>query len=209
MTVGALILAAGTSSRMRRAHARRALGEDANKLLAQLDGVPMIARVAEAALASRARPVMVVTGFEADKVAAALAGRAVEIVHNPDYARGLSASLRAGIGEMGKEGVAGALVLLGDMPYLTAATLDRLIAAFEASSDRAICVPTADGAQGNPVLWPADLFAEMARVSGDKGAKELLALHSERIKRIAAPAAEILADVDTPEDLAVLRKPRS
>lgn len=196
MSIGALILAAGRSSRM----------AGANKLLAQLDGVPMIARVAEAALASRARPVVVVTGFEADKVAAALAGRAVEIVHNPDYARGLSASLRTGLGEMRKAGVAGALVLLGDMPRVTAATLDRLIMAFEQSGGRAICVPEAEGRRGNPVLWPADLFAEMAGVSGDKGARDLLARHPERIARVAAPGAEILADVDTPEDLARVRE---
>ena len=195
MTVAALILAAGKSSRM----------EGANKLLAPLGGGPMIARVAAAALASRARPVVVVTGFEADKVAAALAGLAVGIVRNPDYARGLSASLKVGIGALRETGVAGALVLLGDMPYLTAATLDRLIAAFAQSGGKAICVPEAEGRRGNPVLWPADLFAEMAGLAGDKGARDLLARYPDRTLPVAAAAGEILADVDTPEDLARAR----
>lgn len=130
MTVAALILAAGKSSRMRRSRARGAHDEGANKLLAPVGGGPMIARIAEAALASRARPVVVVTGFESDRVAAALADLAVKIVPNPDYGLGLSASLKTGLAALKDTGVAGALVLLGDMPHLTAATLDRLIAAF-------------------------------------------------------------------------------
>ena len=193
--IGALILAAGKSSRMRHT----------NKLLADMGGMPMIARVTDEALASRARPVWLVTGHEADRVAAALAGRPVEIVYNPDYAQGLSASLKAGIGALAKTGAAGALVLLGDMPRVTAATIDKLIAAFEASGGRAICVAEAEGRRGNPVLWPADLFAEMAGLAGDKGAKDLLARHPDRIVRVPAPASEIFADVDTPEDLAKAR----
>ena len=194
--VAALILAAGKSSRM----------GSANKLLALVGGTPMIARVAEAARASRARPVVVVTGFEADKVAAALAGMAAQIVANPDYALGLSTSLKAGLAALKDTGVTGALVLLGDMPHVTAATLDRLIAAFAHSGGRAICVPEAEGARGNPVLWPADLFAELAALTGDTGARDLLAGHADRIVRVAAPAREILADVDTPEDLARARE---
>lgn len=195
-TVAALILAAGKSSRM----------GNANKLLAPLGGAPMIARVAKAALASRARPVVVVTGHEAEKVAAALAGLAIAIVRNPDYALGLSTSLKIGLAALRDTGVGGALVMLGDMPHLTAATLDRLIAAFEQSGGQAICVPEADGARGNPVLWPADLFAAMAGLAGDKGAKELLARHPDGIVPVAAPAGEILADVDTPADLARARE---
>ena len=128
MTVGALILAAGRSSRM---------GNE-NKLLADMGGMPMVARVARAALVSRARPVAVVTGHGADNVRAALANLAVEFVHNPDYARGMSTSLKAGIEALRKTGVAGALVLLGDMPRITATTIDSLVAAFEASGGRTV-----------------------------------------------------------------------
>ena len=196
MTVAALILAAGKSSRM----------GSANKLLAEVGGRPMVARVAEIALASRARPVVVVTGFEGDLIAAALAGLAVAIVPNPDYNLGLSASLKAGFATLRGTNVAGALVLLGDMPHLTATTLDRLIAVFEQSRGKAICVPEADGQRGNPLLWPSVLFAEMAGLAGDKGARELLARYPDRINIVAAPASEILADVDTPADLARVRE---
>ncbi|MEK7245005.1 MAG: nucleotidyltransferase family protein [Pseudomonadota bacterium] len=196
MTVAALILAAGKSSRM----------AGANKLLADMGGAPMVARVVEAALASRARPVVVVTGHEAEKVAAALSGLTVGIVRNPDYALGLSTSLKTGLAALQETGVAGALVLLGDMPRVTAATLDRLIAAFEQSGGQAICVPEAEGVRGNPVLWPADLFAAMAGLAGDKGARDLLARYPDRIKVVLAPAGEILADVDTPADLARARE---
>jgi len=199
MTVAALILAAGRSSRM----------GNANKLLADLHGAPMVARVADAALASRARPVIAVTGHEAGKVEAALAGFAIEVVHNPDHARGMSTSLRAGIAALEAKEVAGALVLLGDMPRVTAATIDKLIAAFERSGGRAVCVPEADRRRGNPVLWPKDVFAEMAGLSGDKGARDLLTRHADRIARVPAPGSEIFADVDTPDDLAELRERRS
>jgi molybdenum cofactor cytidylyltransferase len=195
MTVAALILAAGRSSRM----------GDTNKLLADLNGAPIVARVAEAALASRARPVVAVTGHEAGKVEAALAGFVIEVVRNPDHARGMSTSLRAGIAALETKGVAGALVLLGDMPRVTAATIDKLIAAFERSGGRAICVPEADGRRGNPVLWPRDLFGGMSTLSGDKGARDLLARYADRIVRVPASPAEIFADVDTPDDLARAR----
>ncbi|MBM3582796.1 MAG: nucleotidyltransferase family protein [Alphaproteobacteria bacterium] len=195
MTVAALILAAGRSSRM----------GDANKLLADLNGAPIVARVAEAALASRARPVVAVTGHEAAKVRAALAGFAIEVAHNPDYALGMSTSLKAGIAALRAKSVAGALVLLGDMPRVTAATIDALIAAFEQSGGRAICVPEAGGQRGNPVLWPHDLFGGMSALSGDKGARDLLARYADRIVRVPASSAEIFADVDTPDDLARAR----
>src|SRR5216110_798821 len=86
--ITAIVLAAGRSTRMGLA----------NKLLADIGGRPMVRRVVEAALASRARPVLVVTGHQAASVKAALAGLEVAIVDNPDYAVGLSSSLKAGIG---------------------------------------------------------------------------------------------------------------
>ncbi len=179
-----------------------------NKLLADVGGAPMIARVTDAALASRARPVVVVTGHESHKVAAALAGRPVKVVHAPDYAQGLSASLKTGIEALRTKDSAGTLVMLGDMPRVTAATIDKLIAGFAASGGRAICVPEAEGRRGNPILWPTDLFAEMAGLEGDKGARDLLERHADRVRKIAAPASEIFSDVDTPEDLARLRNSR-
>jgi molybdenum cofactor cytidylyltransferase len=192
--IAAIVLAAGRSTRM----------GAANKLTADIEGQPMVRRVVVAALAAAADPVLVVTGHQADDVRAALAGLAVSFVHNPDYAKGLSSSLKAGIGAMPKSSD-GALVLLGDMPQITPAHLDRLIAAFAADNAAAIVVPTHAGKRGNPVLWPARHFAEMLRLEGDVGAKQLLAAHADAVREVDLGTDAIFADVDTPEALAELR----
>lgn len=188
--VAALVLAAGTSSRM----------GATNKLLAPIDGVPMVARAVDAALASRAASVTVVVGHEGDAVAATLAGRAVRIVHNPHYAQGMSTSLRCGIAAV-PETAQAVVVLLGDMPRVGAALVDRLIAAFD-PADPAIVVPERDGRRGNPVLWPRELFAAMQAIEGDRGARELIAAHANRVRRVACDDDGIFFDVDTPADLA-------
>jgi molybdenum cofactor cytidylyltransferase len=171
-----------------------------NKLLADLAGKPMVWRVVEAALASRARPVLAVTGHQAASVVAALAGLEVTFVANPDYAVGLSSSLKAGIAAV-SAGSAGALILLGDMPRLTGAHLDRLIAAFAAEESAAIVVPIFNGQRGNPVLWPRAYFAQMLQLEGDAGAKRLLTAHADRVREVDLGTDAIFADVDTPEAL--------
>ena len=112
--IAALVLAAGRSSRM----------GGPNKLLAEISGRPLVRIVAEAALASRARPVLVVTGHQRERVEAALAGLPVEFVHNPAFAGGLGTSLRAGIAALPAQ-ADGAIVCLGDMPQVDATMIDR------------------------------------------------------------------------------------
>ena len=121
----------------------------ANKLLAEVGGKPMVRIVVETALASAARPVLVVTGHQAAEVRAALAGLDVTFCANPDYALGLSTSLKAGIRAVPAT-CAGALVLLGDMPRITPAHLDALIAAFAPGTGADIVVPTHRGAARQP-----------------------------------------------------------
>ncbi len=106
---------------------------------------------AEAALASRARPVVVVTGHAREAVEAALAGLPVLFVDNAEFATGVASSLKAGVAALPGE-VAGALVLLGDMPAVEAATLDRLIDAFAARPLALAAAPVHAGRRGNPVL---------------------------------------------------------
>jgi molybdenum cofactor cytidylyltransferase len=191
--IAAIVLAAGRSTRM----------GAANKLLADIGGKPMVRRVVEAVVASRARPTLVVTGHQASSVVAALAGLEVAFVDNPDYAVGLSSSLKVGIGAV-PASADGALVLLGDMPQITAAHIDRLIAAF-AAEDGAVIVPTHEGRRGNPVLWPRARFAEMLQLEGDAGAKRLMAAHAGDVREVDLGTDAIFADVDTPEALAQLR----
>lgn len=190
--VGALVLAAGQSRRM---------GAD-NKLLAEVDGSPMVCHVVDAILASRAGPVIVVTGHEADRVRAALGDRPVQWCHNPDYAEGLSTSLRVGLDALPE--VEGVLVALGDMPRVRTDQIDRLIAAFNPTENRAICVPTVSGKRGNPVLFASRFVPEMRQVSGDVGARHLIGAHAEAVVEIEMDDDAALLDIDTPAALSAL-----
>ncbi|HEU4377622.1 MAG TPA: nucleotidyltransferase family protein [Hyphomicrobiaceae bacterium] len=192
--IAAIVLAAGRSTRM----------GAANKLLADIGGKPMVRHVVEAALASQAHPVLVVTGHQADEVRAALARLDVAVATNPDFATGLSSSLKAGIRALPKH-VAGALVLLGDMPRIEAAHLDAMIAAWASDAGQTIVVPVHQGQRGNPVLWPADLFDEMLALEGDVGARTLMIRHTHRVREIELGTDAIGMDVDTPDALARLR----
>jgi molybdenum cofactor cytidylyltransferase len=193
--IAAIVLAAGRSTRM----------GASNKLLADIGGRPMARVVVETVLASRTRPVLVVTGHQAEAVRAALAGLDVTFVGNPDYAAGLSTSLKAGLHALPLDS-AGGLVVLGDMPRITAAHLDEMIAVFERGGGTNIVVPVHNGERGNPVLWPAAFFVEMLALEGDAGARSLLATHAGRVREVDLGVDAIFADIDTPEALAALRK---
>jgi molybdenum cofactor cytidylyltransferase len=161
----------------------------------------MVARTVDAVIASSADPVVVVTGHQAERVRAALSGRRVVFAHNARYAEGLSTSLRTGLDALPAD-VDGVIVALGDMPGVTAAHLDRLIAAFDPDAGAAICVPSFNGKRGNPVLWSNAYFQEMREVAGDVGARHLIGAHADDIKEVAMPDAGVLEDLDTPAALA-------
>ena len=193
-TVAAIVLAAGRSRRM----------APHNKLLlADAAGRPMVARVVDQVLHSLARPVLVVTGHQADAVERALSGCPIRFVHAADYGDGLSASLRAGIAAVPPEAAA-ALVCLGDMPLVQARMIDRLIAAYDPDEGRLIVLPTFNGKQGNPMLWDRRFFVEILALSGDSGARALLAGHMEHVAEVEIGDAAVLQDFDTPKSLAAL-----
>jgi molybdenum cofactor cytidylyltransferase len=191
--IAALLLAAGQSSRM-----------GSNKLLAEIDGRPMVARVAQRLLSSHARPIVAVLGNQADRVDAALGKLPVERVRNPAFAEGLSSSLKAGLAAL-PEDVDGVIVCLGDMPLVAGRDLDRLIAAFNPLEGRAIIVPTRRGKRGNPVLWAKRFIPEMAELAGDVGAKHLIGEHAELVCEVEMDSDGVLVDIDTPDALAALR----
>ena len=130
-------------------------------------------------------------------IRAALAGRDLTFVHNPDYETGLSSSLRVGIDALPAD-CDGAIIALGDMPRIQAEHLDRLIAAFNPVEGRAVCVPTKDGKRGNPVLWGQQFFAEIRDVTGDTGARHLIGTFGELVCDVAIDDDAIFVDVDTP-----------
>lgn len=191
--IAAVVLAAGMSSRM-----------GSNKLMAELNGKALVRHAVEAALASAARPVIVVTGNEEAKTRATLSDLNVSFVSNPDFAKGLSTSLKAGIAATPAD-CDGAIILLGDMPGVSTTLIDKLIASFDPSEDRAICVATRNGKHGNPVLWARRFFEEIASIEGDVGAKALVGAYGELVREVEATDDAPLIDIDTPEALAAYR----
>ncbi len=192
--IAGVVLAAGRSTRM----------GGPNKLLEEINGKPLVRIVTEQVLASRAGPVIVVTGHQRERVEHALAGLRVSFVHNPDFAGGLSTSLKAGIKAVPAE-ADGTLVTLGDMPQVSAALLDRLIATFDPERGALVVVPTFDGKRGNPVLWARRFFPDLMAVEGDVGARHLIAGYAEAVTEVPVEDAAALTDIDTPEALTAVR----
>jgi molybdenum cofactor cytidylyltransferase len=175
-----------------------------NKLLELLEGRPILRHVVEAAQGSSVATTAVVVGHQAEQVRAAVAGAAVQVVECPHYAEGLSASLKAGLAALPND-IDAAIVLLGDMPDITAAHIDQLIAAFSPDDGRTIVVPTHAGKRGNPVLWGrAHFVAMIAESSGDTGAKHLIGRHADEVVEVDLGTDAIFLDVDTPEALAAV-----
>jgi molybdenum cofactor cytidylyltransferase len=189
--VVAIVLAAGLGSRM---------GGD--KMLAQVDGKPMIAITINNILESAVDEVIVVTGHDSHRVEAALAGMNLRFVNNPDYSKGLATSIRAGVEAAGQADAV--VICLGDMPRVKPQVVDRLIAAFNPVEHRSIVVPSCNNTFGNPVLWGAEHFARLMQLSGDKGARKLLAELADDVTEVEADAG-VLLDADTPEALAQLK----
>ncbi|WP_416908291.1 MAG: nucleotidyltransferase family protein [Polymorphobacter sp.] len=185
MNCGALLLAAGRSTRM-----------GAHKLLEHWQGKPLVVHAADALL-NAGLPLLVVLGHEASAVRSVLARRDVSFVQAADYAKGLAHSLRAGLAAVPDDWDA-VLVALGDMPRIEPELLARLAAA------DGVAVPIFDGRRGNPVRWPRAHFPALMALEGDQGARRLLA--GQKVTEVIAPSDAVLTDIDTPEALAALRR---
>lgn len=191
--IGAILLAAGRGTRF---GARP-------KLVAPLEGLPLVRHAGLAIRRSRLRPAVAVIGAHTEAVRASLSGLDMRLVENPDHAAGLASSLKAGLAVM-PEAVEAVVVVLGDMPRVTALQLDRLAEAYLSASPRPCAVvPVFEGRRGNPVLLNRRLLGPaLAALDGDAGAGRLLAGRDD-VLEIPGEAANAL-DVDTPEALASL-----
>lgn len=187
--IAALVLAAGRSTRM----------GGRNKLCCDVDGVPMVRRVVDAALASRCEQTLVITGYDAEAVATAIGEAPVTLVHNANHAEGIAASLRCGLRAVSCNSD-GAVIVLGDMPWVSAEHIDALIAAFDPVAP-SIVAPQRDGRRGNPVLWPYRYFDAILALHGDQGARDLLKRHAATMTLVTVDDDAIFTDVDNPEDL--------
>jgi molybdenum cofactor cytidylyltransferase len=138
--------------------------------------------------------IVVLLGSEAERVQAEVDLTAVDVVIAEDWADGISASLRTGIAALAE---ADSVVLtLGDQPRVSSEAIEAVLAA--GAPARAVY----DGAPGHPVLIGRDLFPEVARLTGDQGARDLLAAHG--VTEVDLTALGGSQDVDTPADLELL-----
>ena len=187
LSVAALVLAAGRASRMKGSH----------KLLAAFGGEALVRRSVEAAQAGKPSRVLVVTGHRAEEIEAELAGLKVDIVRNPDFAQGMSTSLRAGVSALGP-GCDGVVVMLADMPNVTGIDVRRLLDTFAAAGGHAIVRAVSGGKRGNPVVLPRSTFAAILQLKGDVGARHIVEGSGLDIVDVEIGAAAHV-DVDTPE----------
>jgi molybdenum cofactor cytidylyltransferase len=167
------------------------------KQLLPWNGTTLVAHAARTALDAGLDPVIVVVGYQAEKVEKALAGLPVKIAHNPDFESGQATSLRKGL-EALPVGAGAAAFLLADQPLINVDIIKAIVNAHRQSFAPA-CVPVFQGQRGNPVLFDKTLFAELNELRGDTGGRELLEKHAEAI--VAVPAnREVLLDIDTREE---------
>lgn len=186
------MLAAGLSTRM---------GHP--KLLVEIHGTPMLARVVEAALASRLDRVIVVVGPQTESLGDPLErfkGRERFCrAFNPDPGLGMSSSLKIGMSALTPQ-VLGAMIILGDQPWLSAPVIDGLIEVFRESPGNLVA-PSVRGKRTTPVIFPADLFPELLFQSGDVGGRNVVNNHPDRVVQVTMDSWYDDTDVDTAEDL--------
>lgn len=189
--VACVILAAGRSQRFGRS----------DKLNAVIEGETILRRTAVAACQSQCSQVIVVTQPRATALHRALSGLAVRFIENPDHLKGMSQSIKAGIAAL-PQSAAGAMILPGDMPWLTAGILDMLIDTFRRDAGQRVIVPVnAAGLQANPLIWPSVWFPQLMGISGDRGAKSLIPKDKSQRLEVVFSDEFAFRDVDEPGDL--------
>ncbi len=195
MKIAALLLAAGLSQRM----------DGQNKLLALLHGKPLIRHAAENLSASSAHPIIVITGHQAEAIQQALAGLPVTYCYAAGYQQGMGKSLAAGAAAL-PEDAAGAFVALGDMPFAAAAMIDHLARFMTIAPEYKIYAPLFRGRRGHPVLFRRAVFAELAKLSDDEGAKTVIARHEPDLVLIPQKDDSCLRDIDSTAALSAAQK---
>ncbi len=186
--VAAMVLAAGEARRF-----------GAPKQLAQWRGKSLLAHTVDTALAAEAQPVIVILGAHADAIHPVLSQKSVTVVENPNWAQGMSTSLRAGLSALPKN-IAAVVVLLADQPAVRAETVAALIDRYWRTL-APLVIPAFEGTRGNPILLDRSLFAELQTVRGDVGARPVVRAHLSQAEIVAVPDPAILRDVDTPRNL--------
>ena len=187
--ISAIVLAAGTSSRM-----------GSPKSLLTVGGRSLLEHVLEAVRGAQVDDIVVVLGHEADRIRSEVSFNGARSVVNPAYSEGMSSSIRAGVRAADARSD-GFLIVLGDQPFVASATLDALIARRNGSNAR-ILIPTYEGRRGNPVLLDRSLSEEVQSITGDQGCRAIFGRHTQGILEVPVDDPGILVDLDTPEQIA-------
>ena len=199
-TIG-IMLAAGSSRRM---------GTD-NKLLCQINNTTILEHSLNNFAQSKLKEIILVLGHEAETIAALPVvqklknEKKLSIVINENYADGMGTSLSAGVAAIGTNdggnNVDACLIALGDMPFISTKTIDKIIDAGSAEKEKAIIVPQYNGKNGHPVLWKKQFFTALSGLNKDQGAKDIIAENKTLVKNISVDDKGVIQDVDTPETL--------
>lgn len=175
-----------------------------NKLVATVDGLPMVRQVARTLLELPLVDRVVVTGAEAGGVHSALAGLELRFVHNPHHEEGIASSIRTGVAALDPT-VDGAFIVLGDMPRVGRDDLERVLRSFDPAGGRGICVPVCGTRRGNPVLWASRYFPELLTLTGDTGGRRLFERFTADLHEVPVEGEGVLLDIDTPDSLKATR----
>ncbi|OGR48366.1 MAG: hypothetical protein A2X40_00100 [Elusimicrobia bacterium GWC2_65_9] len=182
-----------------------------SKMLAEVDGRPVLRHVVESALASRLDPVIVVLGASAEAGLRAIEGiedPRLRVVFNPSWQSGKASSFEVGLREV-PAAAPGVVALLGDMPRVKTWLIDRVLSEFELSGK--LCFPTVPDPEGpvkaHPTAYPRELFGEVGQLVGDDTAMAAIRRHWSQAVKIPLEDASTQADIDTARDLELLKVP--
>ena len=187
MKIAGIILAAGGSTRM----------GGQNKLLQMVDGTSLVQKVVGSALNSNIESVYVILGYQAALIRQCISNKSVNWVENSDWSRGMASSIKSGI-EALNPNYDGAMILLGDMPFIEPIMINQLLALYQ---KKKIVVPVKDGRQGNPVLFSSAFFADLKLLGGDKGAKPIIKKNPDSVIIANVLTDTIFHDLDTPDQI--------
>jgi len=185
--IAGILLAAGGSKRM---------GQP--KLLMEWHGAPLVRWVARMGLAAGCSPLVVVTGANASLLESCLSGLSLQFVHNPDWERGQSSSVRAGVNALPSE-VDAAIILLADQPQIPVQVAVEIMSHYRQNpQEGAIWAASINGKRGNPVLFDRALFPTLTSLEGDAGARSILSNYP--VQLVSFDDTELLLDVDSEAD---------
>ena len=172
-----------------------------NKLMVEVEeGLPLFMKAVNAAIASDASPVFVITGYHDEEMSEYLDKVDVNVIYNPAYRSGVKTSIDLGIKSV--PGFCdGAMIIPADMPNVTAADVNKLIASFKKGSEKQLCVFSYKGVKSNPIIWSKSLYDKADIVPENAALRPVFMEHADYTNIVEVKSADKLLDVNFPSDL--------